>query len=170
MPPDEYLHMDADPTRQLVSATLEAGQRRLTDAAAQLQEYERLAARATSASVAAAAAGGAAAADEAAAAELAACTALARLRGLLSDPVLPFEDPRIALLASEHRVADPAANATRLGDLASAVEAAAAKRGPPYRRRRPTLVLRCGSVATSKCVRSQVGATSGGAQGGAAVE
>ena len=47
---------------------------------------------------------------------------------------LCFDDPRVAQLATEHGVSEPTANGTQLGVLASAVEAAVAKRGPPSSR------------------------------------
>ena len=77
------------------------------DAAAQLQEWERLSGMAD------------AAGEAGAKAEAAEATgALTQLRALLRAPVTPFDDPRITRLAIEHNVANPTVNASQLALLA----------------------------------------------------
>ena len=116
-PPDVYLDVDGDPVRQLVMSTYENGQRRLSDAAAQLQEYTRLNELAK--------------ASEDGNAIAAANEAMARLRTLLTSPILPMDDPRITLLSTEFSVSHPTSNASQLAVLAAAVEEGVAKRGVP---------------------------------------
>ena len=147
--------MDAEqePVRDLVLLTLERGQQRLADAAAQLHEYERLAAiaakaveqaRQAKAEAMGGAEGGAEGSAEGGAegsaeggavgavarvAQSAADEALGRLRGLLKTALTPLHHPTIERLAAEYSIAEPGVNASRLGELASAVQAGVVTRG-----------------------------------------
>ena len=130
-PPDVYLDVDGDPVRQLVMSTYENGQRRLSDAAAQLQEYTRLNELAK--------------ASEDGNAIAAANEAMARLRTLLTSPILPMDDPRITLLSTEFSVSHPTSNASQLAVLAAAVEEGVGKARCTFtkaeRRARPSSLL-----------------------------
>jgi hypothetical protein len=118
--------------RNLVLATLQAGHQRLADADAQLHELVRLLAlvdggvsavegdqRPVGQSVDSGQHVSATAGSEAA---VAAREALMRLRTLLKTPLTPLNDPMVEELATEHKMDNAAANATRLGELASAVQ------------------------------------------------